>query len=218
MISARPLVPIAPRLAGGVALAVPLVMWTEFLGVGLTRPGYDMLGAQASQLGAWGTPNAGLFTAGFFYAGGALTAALGAGLQLAGIRSRIWRLGAAMISVAGVLLVLGGVFPTAGESPQATQAHMWLTQTCFAIAALAPLVLLAGAPAARIPAWVRRLWLGSSLTALGIEAVAVLLRSHLHFPEGLFQRPFLVTLTIWFVATGTWLIRHRPVLQPQPAA
>ena len=204
------------RLAGVLAVAVPAVMWAEFLGMGLSRPGYDMLTDQASQLGAWGTPNAGLFTVGFFYAGGLLTALLGIGLQLCGIRGWLWRGGAAMITVAGLLLVLGGYFPTAGESPQATQAHIWLTQTCFVLASVAPFLLLAGARQ-RLPLWVRRIWLSSSIGALVIECIAVMLRSQIHFPEGLFQRPFLAALTIWFVATGTWLLRHGPELIPQPA-
>jgi hypothetical protein len=29
------------------------------------------------------------------------------------------------------------------------------------------------------------------------------------YPDGLFQRPFTLVLTIWFISTGAWLLRGR---------
>ena len=31
----------------------------------------------------------------------------------------------------------------------------------------------------------------------------------MHYPDGLFQRPFTLVLTIWFITTGAWLLRGR---------
>jgi len=49
------------------------------------------------------------------------------------------------------------------------------------------------------------------IAAFAIERLALSLRPLLSYPDGLFQRPFTLVLTIWFVATGAWLLRDRQI-------
>jgi hypothetical membrane protein len=200
-----------PRWAittGCAALLVPVVMWSEFIGTGLSRPGYNLMTRATSDLATRGVPHAQAFTVGFFYLSGALTALVGVGLWRAARTGLLWRLGSAMVVAAGVLLVLTGVFPQDPSSAAATALHREVSQVCFALAAPAPLVLLLGAPEGHLPGAHRWLWLVLGLAGVGIEATAVLARTSLAFPEGLFQRPYTVVFTAWFVVTGTWLLQR----------
>lgn len=185
-------------------------MWTEFIGTGLSRPGYNLLTRATSDLATRGVPHAEAFTMGFFYLAGALTVLVGLGLWLAASAGRLWRIGSAMVVAAGVLLVLTGVFPQDPWSAAATALHREVSQVCFALAAPAPLVLLMGAPEGELPATHRWLWLALGLAGVGIEVAAVVARLSLAFPfpEGLFQRPYTVVLTAWFVVTGVWLLQR----------
>jgi len=47
-------------------LVAPLLMWSEFLTMGTSRYGYNLLTRPFSDLATRGTPNAGLFDLGFF--------------------------------------------------------------------------------------------------------------------------------------------------------
>src|SRR5207248_2677660 len=99
-----------PRLAGFAALAAPALMWTEFLILGLLRPGYNMLTRAASELGEVGAPHAALYNAGFFFGGGILTVVMGLGLLAFGAPGRpspwtwLWRAGAVQVMVSGFFL------------------------------------------------------------------------------------------------------------------
>jgi hypothetical membrane protein len=197
-----------PRLGGAAAICAPAVMWTEFISISLTRPGYNILMRPASDLATRGVPHAELFTVGFFYLAGILTVLVGIALWMSVRGGWLWRLGAAQVMLVGVLLTLTGVFPQDPASTDATNLHRLVSQACFMVAAAVPLTLLLGAPAAHAPRPLRQLWLASGLALIAIEAGGIVLRLLSTFPaEGLFQRPFTLALTAWFCATGVWLLR-----------
>jgi len=203
------------RLAGIAALAIPAVMWIEFVRLGTARPGYNLLTRAASELGARGTPNSLQFTVGFFFLLGALIVLVGISLQTVVARSRAWRIGAGLVTLSGVLLFLSGVFPMDGHSAQATSLHQFVSQSCFALAAVAPVLILAGAPRIHLPSWLPRFWLVTGILGVVVEISAVILEHTTTLPQGIFQRSFMLVLTAWFAATGFWLIRHRA--HPLPA-
>lgn len=184
-------------------------MWAEFLVMGLTRPGYNLLTRPFSDLATRGTSNAALFDLGFFIVPGLLTAVAGVGLWFTGGRSHAWRAGSVLTVAAGVFLFATGVFPQDPSSFTASIVHGTVSQICFAIASVTPLVLFVGSSRDAHLETPRRLWLMSGLAALAIEGGGIALRPFLHYPDGFFQRPFTVALTIWFVATGAWLLRVR---------
>jgi hypothetical membrane protein len=196
------------RAAGWAAIAAPALMWAEFLTMGISRAGYNLLTRPFSDLATTGTPNAAIFSAGFFFIPGVLTIVLGIGLWLAH-STRLWRLGAVMVVGAGFFLAATGAFPQDPRSAVAGELHGTVSQICFAIASLAPLALFTGSrgvPDGPLP---RRIWLGLGVAALAIEAFGLLVRPALHIPYGLFQRPFTLVLSAFFVTTGFWLLRGR---------
>jgi hypothetical protein len=75
---------------------------------------------------------------------------------------------------------------------------------------VAPLVLLAGSRGMR-HAPPRLIWIVTAIAALLIEGFGVLVRPALHYPYGVFQRPFTLALTVWFVTTGAWLLSVRKI-------
>lgn len=191
------------------ALVAPLLMWSEFLAMGLSRHGYNLLTRPFSDLATRGTPHAGLFALGFFFIPGLLTIVLGVGLWFAIRGGQAWRAGTLLVVLTGVLMVAVGSFPQDPSSVVAGLLHGTMAQICFAIASLAPLVLFMGSRGESHFAAPRRLWLMAGTAALGLEALAVGLRPVMSYPDGLFQRPFTLVLTIWFVTTGAWLLKGR---------
>jgi hypothetical membrane protein len=184
-------------------------MWSEFLTMGISRHGYNLLTRPFSDLATRGTPHADLFALGFFFVPGLLTVVLGVGLYAIN-SGQAWRIGALMVTASGVLLAAAGAFPQDPNSIVAGLLHGTMAQTCFAIASAAPLVLFVGSGSHIHFGPPRRLWLAAGIAALAIEALAIALRPLLPYPDGLFQRPFTLVLTIWFVTTGAWLLRgHR---------
>jgi hypothetical membrane protein len=196
------------RAAGWAAIAAPLLMWSEFLVIGMTRHGYNLFTRPFSDLATRGTPNAGLFDLGFFLLPGILTVVLGIGLYRAAA-GQLWRVGALMVTASGVFLVAAGAFPQDPSSFVEGLLHGTMAQTCFALASLAPLLLFLGSDRASGFAGLRRVWLGAAIAAFGIEVLAIAMRPLLAYPDGFFQRPFTLVLTIWFVSTGAWLLRGR---------
>jgi hypothetical protein len=85
--------------------------------------------------------------------------------------------------------------------------HGTVSQTCFAIAAAAPLVLLLGAPQGVLPRPHRWLWLTAGVAGVAIEVFGVTMRAGLNLPEGIFQRPFTLVFTAWFLGAAAWLLR-----------
>jgi Protein of unknown function (DUF998). len=194
------------RAAGWAALLAPLLMWSEFLTMGTSRYGYNLLTRPFSDLATRGTPNAGLFDLGFFLVPGLLTVILGLGLYAVS-HGEAWRMGALMVTASGVFLVAAGAFPQDPSSVVEGLLHGTMAQTCFALASVAPLLLFLGSGNLSHFAPPRRVWLGAALAAFGIEALAIAARPLASYPDGLFQRPFTVVLTIWFITTGAWLLR-----------
>jgi hypothetical membrane protein len=198
-------------MAGFAALAAPALMWSEFLTMGTLRRGYNLITGPASDLATRGTPNAAIFSAGFFFIPGLLTMLVGAGLWLAHGEGRTWRLGAVLVGFAGGFLVLTGAFPQDPGSQVAGLLHGIMSQTCFAIVTASMVALTAGAPRGARMGPPRRVWLAVAAAVVLIEAFNVLLREPLGVPNGFFQRPFTLTLTAWFVVTGVWLLRRHRV-------
>ena len=207
------------RRAGGYsALAVPALMWTEFFGNALVRNGYDLLRRPFSDLATRGTPNATGFDVGFFLVPGLLTIFVGVALWLASDHGRTWKAGAGLIVAAGVLLFATGVFQQDPTSPTAGILHGAVSQACFAIASVAPVVMFIGSTRHTHGAGTRLLWLAVGLATVGIELFGVVVRPLSHLPYGFFQRPFTLVLTVWFVSTGIWLVRmSRKEGLPAPA-
>ena len=197
------------RVGGFAALFAPALMWSEFLTYGVTRPGYNMLTRAFSDLATRGTPNANEFVLGFFLIPGLLTVIVGIGLWLATHQGQTWRLGSVLIMAAGIFLFATGIFQQDPSSPVARVLHGTASQTCFAVASVAPLVLFVGSMRNAHLDPPRRLWLIAGLAAVAIEGIGVALRQVTTYPDGLFQRPFSLVLTIWFIATGLWLLRLR---------
>jgi hypothetical membrane protein len=200
------------RRAGGfAAVAAPVLMWSEFLTMGISRQGYNLLTRPFSDLATRGTPHADVFALGFFFLPGVLTVVLGVGLWVTLRGGHAWRLGALMVVTAGVFLFATGAFPQDPQSLTAHLLHGTVSQICFAIASLAPLALFVGSGRHVADSPPRRLWLAAGIAAFAIEGLAISLRPFLTYPDGLFQRPFTLVLTIWFVATGVWLLRGRQI-------
>ena len=206
---------ILSRTGGFAALAAPAVMWTEFLTHGLARQGYNLLTRPFSDLATRGTPQAMEFDLGFFLLPGVLTVLVGIGLWFATREGRSWRLGALLIVAAGVFLFATGMFPQDPTSLAERFLHGTMSQICFAVAALAPIVLFLGSVRHAHLEPPRRVWLVAGVATLLIEAAGLALKPLLAYPDGVFQRPFTAVLTVWFVATGMWLLRLRrtPELQ-----
>jgi hypothetical membrane protein len=197
------------RAAGLAAVAAPVMMWSEFLTMGTLRHGYNLLTRPFSDLATRGTPHADLFTLGFFFVPGLLTIALGVGLWSAIKDSAAWRAGALLVVATGVFQIAIGAFPQDPNSWIAGALHGTMAQICFAIASVAPLVLFAGSRSHMHLGPPRRLWLAAGLGAFAIEALAIALHAVTRYPDGFFQRPFTLVLTIWFLTTGVWLLRGR---------
>ncbi len=197
------------RLAGFAALAAPVLMWSEFLRIGTSRQGYNLLTRPFSDLATRGTPNSSFFDVGFFLLPGILTIVLGIGLYFTIRGGHAWRTGAVLIVAAGVFLFATGVFQQDPRSFVAGVLHGTMAQITFAIASVAPLILFIGSRDHLHVGPPRKVWLAAGIASFAIEGVAIALHPILAYPDGLFQRPFTLVLTAWFVATGVWLLRAR---------
>lgn len=189
------------------ALLAPFLMWVEFFAMGSLRPGYNLVTGAASELAARATSNAAVFSAGFFFVPGLLTLVVAAGLWRAGEGGRLWRTGALLVAAAGALLVLTGVFPLDRASTLSSGLHNTVSQTCFVVVTVAMLLMAAGAPRVPSVGVPRRLWIGLGALLTAVELFNLTFRQAMGLPNGLFQRPFLLLLTVWFVGTGVWLLR-----------
>lgn len=198
------------RRAGGVAAIVaPILMWSGFFAAALSRQDYNLLTRPFSDLATRGSVNAIPFDIAFFLIPGGLAVVVGVGLWFAGSTDRAWRAGAVLIIAAGGLLFATGVFQQDPTLDAASILHRTVSQICFAVASVAPVVLfIASRKDVRIEA-PRRVWLVTGIAAAVMEVVALALLPIVRYPDGLFQRPFTIALTAWFLATGAWLLRVR---------
>lgn len=196
--------------AGVAALAAPILMWTEFLTMGLTRHGYNLLTRPFSDLATRGSQNATVFDLGFFLVPGVLAIVLGLGMLLSIRGGRAWRAGAALVIGAGIFQIATGIFQQDPTSVMAGILHGTMAQICFGLASVAPLVLFAGSRDHAHLSPPRRIWMVAGIASFAIEAFAIAIHPLVHYPDGLFQRPFTLVLTVFFVTTGVWLLRsHR---------
>jgi hypothetical membrane protein len=208
------------RAAGIAALAAPILMWSEFLSMGLSRHGYNLLTRPFSDLATRGTQNATIFDLGFFLVPGVLSIILGLGMALSIRGGQAWRAGAALVVGAGVFQFATGIFQQDPTSFVAGALHGTMAQICFALASVAPLVLFLGSRDHAHLSPPRRIWMMAGIASFAIEGIALAIHPLVHYPDGLFQRPFTLVLTIFFVTTGAWLLRARGVerqLERQPA-
>lgn len=208
------------RAAGIAALAAPILMWSEFLTMGLSRHGYNLLTRPFSDLATRGTQNATIFDLGFFLVPGVLAIILGLGMALSIRGGRAWRAGAALVVGAGVFQFATGIFQQDPTSLVAGALHGTMAQICFALASVAPLVLFLGSRDHAHLSPPRRIWMMAGIASFAIEGIALAIHPLVHYPDGLFQRPFTLVLTIFFVTTGAWLLRARGLerqLERQPA-
>lgn len=197
------------RAAGLSAFVTPLLMWSDFLSMATLRHGYNLLTRPFSDLATRGTPHADIFTLGFFFLPGLLTIVLGVGLYLAVKGGQAWRTGAVLVVFTGIFMLAVGAFPQDPHSYLAGVLHGTMAQICFGLAAVAPLFLFLGSRGHVHFAPPRRLWLVAGASALAIEAFGLFVKPLAHYPDGVFQRPFTLVLTFWFVTTGYWLLRGR---------
>ena len=205
--------------AGVAALAAPILMWTEFLTMGLTRHGYNLLTRPFSDLATRGSQNATVFDLGFFLVPGVLAIVLGLGMLLSFRGGRAWRAGAALVIGAGIFQIATGIFQQDPTSVMAGVLHGTMAQICFGLASVAPLVLFVGSKDHAHLSPPRRIWMVAGIASFAIEAFAIAIHPLVHYPDGLFQRPFTLVLTVFFVTTGVWLLRSHRLerrLEPQP--
>ena len=201
------------RLTAAILLAVPAVLWSMFLVFGLLRHGYGLLTSPASSLGARGPPHSEAFNIAFFYTGGILTALAGTGLAILHHRSVRWLLGAVFMVLAGILLVLTGVFPTAGAGHFDAHLHGLFSQSCFVLASAAPLLLVLDADHLTSQPTIKGILKIVAIASLAIEVLQMAIAHVIRYPYGYFQRSFMASLSIALLLLGIWLRRHYSSLQ-----
>ncbi len=207
------------QITSGILVTVPVVLWSMFLTFGLLRHGYGLLTSAASSLGAKGTPHAEAFNIAFFYTGGILTALAGTGLAILHHRSFRWLLGSIFMIVAGVLLFLTGVFPTAGAGHFDAHMHGLVSQWCFVLASVAPLLLVLDSKHLFHQPGLQRILKIVAVSSLVIEVLQIAIAHIIRYPYGYFQRSFMASLSIALLILGIWLKRHyTAVHHPQPLA
>lgn len=187
--------------------------------MGLTRHGYNLLTRPFSDLATRGTQNATVFDLGFFLVPGVLGIILGLGMAFSIRGGQAWRAGAALVVGAGAFQFAAGIFQQDPTSFVAAALHGTMAQICFGLASVAPLVLFFGSRDHAHLSPPRRIWMMAGIASFAIEGFALAIRPLVHYPDGLFQRPFTLVLTIFFVTTGIWLLRSRGVerrLEQQP--
>jgi hypothetical protein len=186
-------------------MAVPFVMWTAFVVVGLARPGFNLLTSPASLLGEAGSQNEGLFNFAYFMLAGLLTMLFAGGLY--GSVDNRWsgRVGAGLIGLVGLSLILSGFVTMNPVSPAVTDVHSALGLPL--LVAIPPALLLIGHALRG-----NRRWRGYARTSTLIALIAgVLVAAYSVLPkgsivDGLFQRTYQGLLTPWFIVMGVWLL------------
>jgi hypothetical protein len=176
-------------------------MWTAFLLLGLTRPGYSLLLDAASVLGKKGTPNALAFNIVHFYAAGVLLLVFAAGLWAAD-KGRASRVAAVILMLIGGAQILSGYITLDPASQSASKIHENLglpPGLGFPVVALLMARTLHGAR--------RTISLGIGALLVLMIAALILLKAlgGIDVSVGLFQRFFIGTVTVWVVIVSLWL-------------
>jgi hypothetical membrane protein len=166
------------------------------------RPDYSHVAQFMSELGATGTPHAGLMNLVGFIPTGVLIGAFGLSLASALPRSHTSRLVGVLLCVFGLGLILAGIFPCAPGCPQETATlHDGLSVAAF-VSAIAGIGL--SAYRFRSVAVWRPLWCYSALSSGAALCLLVALASSLDSRSltGLWQRLLVGTLFLWCAVAG----------------
>jgi hypothetical membrane protein len=194
------------RLALG-GIVGPALFAVVVVVCGALRPGYEHASQLISELGATGTPHAGLMNLAGFVASGALIAAFGLSLGAVLPRGRASRAIAVLLGLFGVGLVLAGAFPCAPGCPQdAPTLHDGVSVAAF-VSAIAG-IALAARRFRTIAAW-RPLWAYSAVSSgLALCLLGALAATVDGGPlRGLWQRLLVGTLFLWCIVAGVRAVR-----------
>lgn len=192
--------------AGVAALAVPVLMWAAFIAVALRRPDFDPLTQIGSSLGERGMPYASLFNTAHFLLPGTLLLLVAGGLYLAVRTQGSGQAAAGVVALAGLSVLLSGIFTLDPTSPARSAIHENLSIPFFF--GMPAAALLLGQALKQEEGAPRQRALSTGTGLLLVVLVAVYL-SFMHtgaLPAGLFQRVYLTTVDVWLVGLGLWLL------------
>jgi hypothetical protein len=188
-------------VAGAAGIAGPILMWTAFLLLGLTRPGYNLLLDAASVLGKKGTPNALAFNIVHFYAAGVLLLVFAAGLWAAE-KGRASRVAAVILVLIGVAQILSGYLTLDPGSQSASKLH----ETLGLPPGLGfPVVALLMARALHGARRIMSLGIAALLVLMIVSLILLKALGGIDVPIGLFQRFYIGVVSVWSVIIGLWL-------------
>ena len=190
---------------GGVA--GPMLFTTVVALCASMQPDYSHVAQFISELGATGTPHAGVMNFAGFVAGGVGIGAFGLSLASTLPASGWARSVSVLSSLFGVGLVLAGVFPCTPGCPQETATlHDGVSAAAFvsAIAGIALSTLLFRSS----PAW-RPLWGYSAFSSVAALCLLIVMASSIDARTltGLWQRLLVGTLFLWYAVAGIHAFR-----------
>ena len=174
------------------------------------RPGYSHAHHFISELGATGTPNAGLMNFAGFIPSGLMLAALGLSLTLLLPGKFLARSGSILLIIFGFGMTVVGFFSCDEGCPRTgsleNNIHDQISGPIFLCAISGSLML--GFAFRRLPFW-EKLWIYSIVSALlslgFLIALINSLESNTH--TGMWQRFLLLTLFLWFGTIGIHAFR-----------
>jgi len=201
--------------------AGPLLFSAVVIVSGTLRVDYSHIANFISELGATGTPHAGLMNYAGFVPAGAMLAAFGVALAKNLPRRRATILAVILVTLFGVGVAVSGIASCDPGCPQSGGSVENLVHN--RIAPIAFLCLIGGAAVLGIqfrsvPAW-RPLSIYSLVSSLVALCLLVALASSLNTREltGLWQRLLLVVLFLWCAVVGLRVYRHQSFRRARPA-
>ncbi len=194
--------------AGGVAaIGVCVLMVTAFLTVTLMRPDYDPLTQAASLLGESGSPYALLFNIAHFLVPGLLLILFAASLCLAVGDHASGKAAAGLVALAGLSVLLSGIFPMSPTSDTQSAIHENLGVPFFLGMPCAALLMGQALADKTGSASLRKFSRTIGFLLIVLVAVYAPLMPTAAVPAGLFQRVYLSAIHVWLVVMGIWLLR-----------
>ncbi len=203
-------------IAGGVAaIGVCVLMVTAFITVTLMRPDYDPLMQAASLLGESGSPYALFFNIAHFLVPGLLLILFAVSLCLAVGEHASGKVAAGLVALAGLSVLLSGIFPMSPTSDTQSAIHENLSVPFFlgmpSAALLMGQVLAHKANSQSLRKFSRTI----GLLLVVLVVVYVPLMPTATVPAGLFQRVYLSAIHVWLVVMGIWLLRFSKAQYPE---